>query len=361
MRRLAIRAASTIVRNHEIVPSLKVVIVTDAKVKQAVVTAFQQALEKRGLPETDLLPVPIIEVPPPNYSGEEPLMYKEEDKDWIKGPLPLEGYETVFFLTSLSLSHTKASKAFQESGGYVISMGGMTDYKSATDILKPVSTDPEQMEKLCAAIAKTLGEGPSEIEIESPDGRTHLTMKVPAGNWKRFVGKKVQTHRLTNGVDGEYCSAPIPGTTNGTIVITPGSCVTNLHMITEEIRLIIRDGLVTEIIGDGPQAGRLRQIVQEARDKLPDSLKEFTTQVAEISFGLNAQATTDGKIIVVEKSIKRIHCAFGSNDETLTTGYDEDNPPRNVGLHVDIALGDVTVSVDDRVIFDKGKLLVAAA
>jgi hypothetical protein len=361
--KLAETAAKTLIKNHEINPKDKVAIVTDKKVPRIIVEAFYNTLSNWLNPDQEYF-LSLAIIPPPKYPGEEPSCFWlgtsriEGEKSLSENFLP--HFDVAFLLTSVSITHITGSKKIQEKpNGYVISIPGMVDVDTAKAILKTISIDPNEIKKVNDSLSRAIGNGPNEVRITS-DAGTNLSMKVPKGNWKSEDGCRKPDLHVTNGVAGEYFTAPIPGTTNGVLVIPAGSCLTTpIGMITEEIKLTIAGGLVTEIVGKGKQAQTLRKMLEAARAKMIDSsLKKAVMQIAEFSFGTNAKAPREGKSILVEKSLGTIHLAIGSNDETLTEGYPPDNPPKNVGIHIDCIIKNATVEIDGKIILAAGKLQI---
>ena len=362
IRKLAETAVNILIENHGIIPSSSVVIVTDKDVNPIISKTFQEVLERRELQELDLLPVPILTIPLPNYSGEEPQQYTTESGSQVNAPLSplLTQFDVAFLLTSISITHIAGSNEIQKKpNGYVISIPGMSNVDDAKAILNTIRADPKEIKKVNDVLSQAIGLGPNKVYITSPSG-TDLFLEVPRGNWKSEWGKRHPGLNVTNGAAGELFTCPVEA--NGVFVIPTGSCLTTpIGMITEEIRLIIEYGSVTKITGEGQQAQTLRQRLEDTRTKITDPLlQKAVMQIAEFSLGTNKKAPRKGRSVIVEKAIGTIHVAIGSNDVTLTEGYSPDKPPLSVGIHIDCIIMDATVVIDGKTIMKAGRLQVAA-
>lgn len=140
--------------------------------------------------------------------------------------------------------------------------------------------------------------------------------------------------------DGEAGISPVEGTTNGTLVWD-----TSMHEIglfDEPIEATVEDGYVTDIRG-GREADQLRDMLESAND--PESYN-----IAEISVGINPEATITGLMRQDKKAWGYIHMAVGANADT---GGTVEAP-----VHIDGILSNATLTIDDTTVVEDGDVVV---
>jgi leucyl aminopeptidase (aminopeptidase T) len=110
--------------------------------------------------------------------------------------------------------------------------------------------------------------------------------------------------------------------------------------------ILIEDGFVREILGEGKAASLLRQKLNEATEELPPEKRHLVYSVAELGIGMNASAKPSGISLEEEKRCRpsgtagpsgTVHIAIGS-DVAL---YGE----VNVGVHIDNIIESPTLTV----------------
>lgn len=140
--------------------------------------------------------------------------------------------------------------------------------------------------------------------------------------------------------DGEAGISPIEGTTNGTLVWD--TSMHSIGLIDEPIVATVEDGYVTELSG-GREADQLRSMLESVDDR-------DAYNIAEISVGINPEATITGLMRQDKKSWGYIHVAVGANSDTAGTV--------DVPIHVDGILSDATLTIDDTVVVEDGDVVV---
>ncbi|MCJ7813877.1 MAG: aminopeptidase, partial [Candidatus Atribacteria bacterium] len=121
-------------------------------------------------------------------------------------------------------------------------------------------------------------------------------------------------------------------------ILVDGSIV-GLGKLTSPIVLKIENGILVEVVG---------KHAEEWLKILGDT--EAARNVAEFGIGTNPNARLTGNILEDEKILGTIHVAFGSNN---TFGGKV-----SAGVHLDAVVLSPTVFIDEKLIMDKGKLLV---
>jgi len=181
--------------------------------------------------------------------------------------------------------------------------------------------------------------------ITSADG-TDLTMHIE--------GRKCERLRASMWEKGEWGAvplyaeaalAPIEGSTNGKYVIN--GFFEGVGRVTKPFTWVIKDGRIVEVVGDGPQAEKCREILAAADDN--------GTNVAELGVATNHIIERIGLVgfsgTIIDKMILgTVHVACGKN---LT--FDGGTVFSNI-LH-DVVSSGVTLELDGVKIIDNGKWL----
>jgi leucyl aminopeptidase (aminopeptidase T) len=113
-----------------------------------------------------------------------------------------------------------------------------------------------------------------------------------------------------------------------------------IGMVSEPIRIAVRDGYAEEITG-GPEARQLIALLEpHGRD---------ARTVAEFGIGTNDRAKLTGVILEDEKVMGTIHIAFGDNKSM--------GGSVRVASHLDGLVKQPTVWFDDRTIMERGRFV----
>lgn len=241
--------------------------------------------------------------------------------------------DVVVCPTTKSLTHTNARRVASAKGVRVGTMPGITaDIMSrcfSADYMKIIKTSDLVAEKLIPA---------SKVVVESKLG-TYLVLPMKDRNVITSTGVLRNKGQGGNLPSGEVYLAPWEGKSNG-ILIVDGS-VAGIGLVKDPITIEIVDGYAVKISGK-EEADKL--------NKMLDSVGKEARAVAEFGFGTNYKAKVCGQILEDEKVLGTIHIAFGNN---VSMGGNI-----NVPIHIDAIVKKPTVSFDDEVIMDKGKLLI---
>jgi len=139
---------------------------------------------------------------------------------------------------------------------------------------------------------------------------------------------------------GTTATAPIEGSTQGTIVID-GS-LAPFGIVDEPVHLEVKDGLVHNIEG-----GR---VAQEFRALLEFYNHPSVYNIAEIGIGTNEKAELSGKLIEDERIFGAFHFGFG---KSLNLGGTVDAP-----FHTDGMILKPIVYIDGELVVEQGRILV---
>lgn len=162
---------------------------------------------------------------------------------------------------------------------------------------------------------------------------TDLTASL-SGKWSwndKYAHEKGQ---LTAINWGKVLQGPVVGTTDGTAVID--GPVLDHGWPSSPITVEIENGAVVEIRGDDPIVGELNEKIEET---------ENADNIAEISFGLNDQATTKD-VNIWKKGLGRTQIAIGDG---LAYGQSVESP-----IHIDMVMNTATVEIDGTAIIKDG-------
>ena len=162
-------------------------------------------------------------------------------------------------------------------------------------------------------------------------------------------GRKAERLRASMWEKGEWGAvplyaepalAPVVGTANGKYLVN--GFFEYVGRITKPFTWIIKDGRIVEVVGDGPEAKKCRQILKAA--------DENGTNIAELGVGTNHILPYDGFTgTVMDKMILgTLHIACGKNT-TFKGGTVHSN------IHHDAVSSGMTLEIDGMKIIDNGK------
>ena len=242
-------------------------------------------------------------------------------------------YNAQFYLTSKSLSHTKARRYATEKGYRIISAPGLT-----YDMMKRcVDIDYEELIKFHDRLRPIIADS-KEIHITTKAG-TDIKTAVHDTQGQSNNLLKNRPGAFGNLPTGEIDSGVVREKTNGTIVFDgsfPG-----LGLLEKPIKVKVVDGVGTIII-DNDKAKILHNIL---KDVGPNAFK-----LAELGIGTNPKAILTGNILEDEKVRGTVHFAFG-NDLTY-------NGSNDIPVHLDGVLINPTLKVDGKIIMEDGEFTV---
>ncbi len=241
--------------------------------------------------------------------------------------------DVVLCPTSKSLTHTKARRDASNAGIRVGTMPGITSDTMArcfsADYTKIIETTEMVANKLRTA---------SIAHIESKAG-TDLIIPMKRRKILSSTGVLRNIGESGNLPSGEVYLAPWEDKTQGLLVVD-GS-VAGIGLVEHPIFIEIVDGYAEKITGK-EEAHRLI--------KMLDSVGRQARAVAEFGIGTNYKAKLCGLILEDEKVLGTVHVAFGNN---IGMGG-----KINVPIHIDGIVKKASVSIDEEVIMDKGRLLI---
>ena len=244
--------------------------------------------------------------------------------------------DVIFGVTKFSLFHTEARRNAVAKGARFVNM---VDYSVSMLEKGGLYTDFIAQGKVVDKVAeKIVGD---VIKITTANG-TNMTAKITGRpsvpQYARSLGKGTSS----SPPDIECAVGPLEDTSCGVVVIDGSIPHPELGLITEEIKLTLKNGKIIDIIG-GTQAQILTRIMKDFNDP-----KAY--YLGEIGIGLNPMCTLNGRMLEDEGCMGTVHFGFGSNIAffgTIESNY-----------HLDMVFIEPTVTVDGKLILDAGKVVL---
>ncbi len=266
-----------------------------------------------------------VEIKEMKMHGQEPPEYIAE---------LMQKFDVVLIPTAKSMTHTNARRNASAKGARVATFPGITK----DVMIRGLNADYDKIAKLTIKLTKMLDKA-NTARVIAPNG-TDISMQLKGRKGiasKGLFRKKGESGNLPTG---EAFIAPLEGKTEGVFVVD-GS-MSGVGKITDKpIKIFVEKGLVTKISG-GKEARKLRNIIKPYGDKAKN--------IAEFGIGTNDGVRLSGNLLEDEKVLGTIHIAIGDNK---SMGGKVDAP-----IHLDGVIKNPTVWLDDKMIMEKGKLLV---
>jgi leucyl aminopeptidase (aminopeptidase T) len=297
-------------------PGETILIITDEPLRK-IGYALHQAAKTLGHD------VVLVEILPRRSNGEEPPPQIAE---------LMTTMDVVLCPTSKSLTHTDARRRASAAGVRVGTLPGVTEDIMVRCMNADYTRIAERTHRLCALMEAT-----QVIRVQAPSG-TNVTLPVAGRRALASSGLFHEKGASGNLPTGEAFLAPLEGQSNGVIVVD-GS-MAGIGMLSEPIRIVVKDGYAEEITG-GPEAEQLIALLEpHGRD---------ARTVAEFGIGTNDRATLSGVILEDEKVMGTIHIAFGDNKSM--------GGSVRVASHLDGLVKQPTVWFDERKIMEAGRFV----
>jgi 2,5-dihydroxypyridine 5,6-dioxygenase len=192
--------------------------------------------------------------------------------------------------------------------------------------------------------------GAKRLRVTSAAGTdltVDLTGAVLGGNW----GSTTRAGTLTHWPGGMVLGFPAAGTVNGTLVLAEGDVnLTFKRYIERPITLRIESDTVTRIEGNGVDAELLRG--HYAAWGEPEAYA-----VSHVGYGLNERARWDSMALYDKRDFNGTELRAFAGNFLYSTGANE-VAGRHTRGHFDFPLRGCTVSLDDTVVIDAGKVVV---
>jgi 2,5-dihydroxypyridine 5,6-dioxygenase len=156
---------------------------------------------------------------------------------------------------------------------------------------------------------------------------------------------------------GHIHTFPDEGSANGTVVFAPGDIIILpfCRYVVDEVRLEIRDGFIRKI--EGGLDAKLMQDWLDDNKESPDDMDPFA--VSHLGWGLNPQALWYGLALNGDQPERSRAAArtFPGNFLFSTGPNTQGGGNRRTRGHYDVPMRDCTISLDNKVIIENGKIV----
>ncbi len=266
----------------------------------------------------------LLEIIPRTSNGEEPPPMVAEF---------MKRFDVILIPTSKSMTHTQARRDACKSGARVATLPGISE----DSMKRTLSADYNKIAERSLKLTRILS-GKKEAKVKTPSG-TDITMKIEGRTWEPDTGLYHKPGEFGNLPAGEVYIAPLEGTANGVIIVD--GAMAGVGVIKKSIKLLVKDGFVTEISGD-----------KSAKD-LEKAIEPFgkpARNIAELGIGTNDKAKIIGNVLEDEKVMGTVHMAIGDNKSM--------GGQVSVQSHLDGILLKPTLEIDGQVIMKEGVLKI---
>ncbi|MFH1758771.1 MAG: leucyl aminopeptidase [Pseudomonadota bacterium] len=256
-------------------------------------------------------------------------------------PLPesvraaMKKVDVIFVPTTFSIAHTVARREATEAGVRIINM---PDYRKQTLISGGIDLDFRAQAPLVIKVAERLTSA-KEARVTSKLG-TNITLGLEGREGKALKGMSLEPGEFSTPPDVEARITPVEGTSNGVIMVDGSICAPGLGLITEPIKVTVKDGFAVSIEG-GPQAKIFAKILADVEDR-------NAYNIAELGIGLNPLAKLMGVMVEDEGSLGTIHLAVGTSGAF--------GGKVQTSIHLDMQVLSTTVELDGKPVLIEGQL-----
>jgi aminopeptidase len=228
----------------------------------------------------------------------------------------MEGADVVCIISSFSLSHTDAREEACRAGARIASMPFFIPemfYPGG-----PMDADYGEIKQLTERVASALTSA-HQAHVTCPKG-TDITFSMEGRTGQVDAGLYTEPGMWGNLPAGEAYCAPIEGTGEGVIQISPG-----WHAdLIDPIRMVFTKGELVELRGGGTVGRELREILRPGDEAEPYKSRR---NLAEFGVGTNPNASRVDIILEAEKIKGTVHLAVGDNSHMgglVNTDYHQD-------------------------------------
>ncbi|UFJ39258.1 hypothetical protein LOK74_14385 [Brevibacillus humidisoli] len=319
MNQFFIQSAFNVLKNGlQVKENEQVLIVADDQQQSSLVDAFVTAGSLLGAKVGKLV------YPAVPQQNKEPMGFVGES---------LKAVEAAVVLPKVSITHVEAIRQARKHGTRFLVCSGL-DERMMTGA---VNADYQKMSQLTNRFVQ-LFEAADQVRVTCPNG-TDVTFSVRGRATMAVDGICTEAGAWNFAPAGTTATAPLEGTTNGTIVFD-GS-LAPFGVVDEPVRLTVKDGLIREIAG-GRTAADFAELLQSYED--PN-----VYNIAEMGIGTNEKAELSGKLIEDERILGAFHFGIG---KSLNIGGEVDAP-----FHTDGMIMKPSVYVDGKLVVEAGKIL----
>lgn len=249
----------------------------------------------------------------------------------------MKNADVIFGCTKFSLFHSQARKDAVAGGARFVNM---VDYCERMMHSGGLFCDFDAAGRVCAKVAQVLT-GKKMCRITTTSG-TDFTCSIEGRDPFPQYGRSLKPGVSSSPPDVECATCAVEGTANGVVYIDGSIPHPLLGLITEPIKLTIKDGKITQITG-GKQAEIFARLLESFND--PNAYV-----IGEIGIGLNTACTLSGSMLEDEGCGGTVHLACGDN-----TGF---GGSVKSPYHIDMVFRTPTLWADNVKILDNGNVCI---
>ena len=187
-----------------------------------------------------------------------------------------------------------------------------------------------------------------EMRVTSAAG-TDLTVRLAEARIGGGWGYTERPGSITHWPGGLCLCFPAAGSVNGTLVMAPGDLnLTFKRYLERPIRLAIEQDYITKIDGDGTDAALMQSYFAAWGDR-------EAYAVSHLGWGMNPRARWDAMTMYDRGDVNGTEQRAFAGNFLYSTGANEVAGRHTLG-HFDLPMAGCTVTLDGRVIVDRGKL-----
>jgi aminopeptidase len=250
-----------------------------------------------------------------------------------------DAVDAVIALSYFSTSHTRFRDLLTRICGTRYASMPLFEFSMLEG---PMNVDWKRLAKISGKIASMINKA-EEVEINTPNG-SKLSFSIKGRKALADTGILTKPGSFGNLPAGEVFLAPVEGSAHGRLILEWAPT----RELSSPVIMVVKQGVVREIIGDEDFAEELRRRLSE---------REENRNIAEFGIGTNARAKRPDNILESEKIMGTVHIALGDNS---TFGGKVKTP-----FHQDFVFFKPTVSLvrkdgSKSVLMKRGKLQVTS-
>ncbi len=264
---------------------------------------------------------------------EEREMHGEEPSELVAAAM--NEADVIFGVTAFSLFHSEARRKAVSKGARFVNM---VDYNLNMMKKGGLYCNFDEIGKICTDVSRKLI-GKKKCKITTEAG-TRFECSIEGIEPTPQYGRSVIAGSSSSPPDIECATCAVEGTGEGIIVVDGSIPHPQLGLITENIVLTVKKGLIVNIEG-GKQAKTLEKILHNFKDPNVYNL-------GEIGIGLNPMCELNGSMLEDEGCSETLH--FGAGDNRGFGGKTASK------YHLDIIIKNPSLEVDGEKVLIEGKV-----
>jgi leucyl aminopeptidase (aminopeptidase T) len=213
----------------------------------------------------------------------------------IVGRFRKDAFDVVIALSNYSTSHTRFRDLLTRICGTRYASMPLFEFSMLEG---PMNVDWKNLARISNRIARRVNKAEA-VEITTPNGST-LSFSILGRKAVADTGILTKQGSFGNLPAGEVFLAPVEGSAKGRLVLEWAPT----RELSSPVSLVIRHGLVEEVVGEEEFAAELRRRLSE---------REENRNIAEFGIGTNSRAKRPDNVLESEKIMGTIHIAVGDN------------------------------------------------